>query len=288
MPSETEWIRHLLSDLPFSESIDPTLSLTQPRTVVVFADHGMDPARSEPLISSLVNARTKGAAAGLIHVGDRFYRARSALYDAASFVLRVGHWYPDGTSKVLPVALGPAATFLRAMKRRPEQAMTPAPQRRYLWSFAGQIHSKPTRVAMAKAFRPVRDGYLYETQQFKDPNALCGDDYQAILSQTIFALCPRAASVQEHLTADTFRAWEAAAAGAIPLVDNSYYAEAFGAPFPRIQDDWSDGPLYVENACLDRDRLLALQRQCHDWWAEYWRDVPRLVRRHVDAHDAGS
>jgi hypothetical protein len=283
---ETEWIRHLLSEMPCGESIDPRLSSTHPRTMFVVGDDGLDPTRSEQFISRLENARMQGIIVGLVHVSDRFYRAPSALYDAASFVIRVGHWHGNVAAKVLAVPIGPAASFLRAVRGGLEHEMTPALQRRYRWSFAGQVRSKPTREAMARAFRQVPNGYLYETEMFKDPHALGGDDYKAILSQSTFALCPRAMSVKALRTTDTFRAWEAAAVGAIPLVDNSYYAEAFGAPFPQVLADWSDGPRFIEDACREPDQLAALQRQCHDWWARYWRDAPRLVRQHVDVHAA--
>jgi hypothetical protein len=50
----------------------------------------------------------QGIIVGLVHVSDRFYRAPSVLYDAASFVIRVGHWHGNVAAKVLTVPIGPA------------------------------------------------------------------------------------------------------------------------------------------------------------------------------------
>jgi hypothetical protein len=205
-------------------------------------------------------------------------------------VIRVGHWASSFHPKVLTVPLGLSNAFVRAVSATSASGtpgFKPAGTRRYRWSFLGQLRSKPTRWAMRKAFASIPDGYVFETFRWNDPRRLTNVQYREMLSDSVFSLCPRGWSVRGHETIDSFRAYESAEAGAIPVVDSAYYADAYGAPFLIVREDWTDAPALVTELWADAEALHARQTACHAWWTRYRTRCQDAVVAHIAAFTPG-
>jgi hypothetical protein len=275
---ETEWVREFLGPVARGEAVDPSMSIVPTDAIVVVSDDGRDAGHSARLLAYLDRYASCGRPFGLVHLGDEWFKAPLRIYDAASFVIRAGHWSNHYPPKVLAIPLGPSARFVRADG---SQGMKAPQDRQYLWSFLGQIRSKPTRRAMIDAFASMPDGYLFETFRWNDPRRLTDSGYRGILSETVFSLCPRGWTTKGYCSVDSFRVYESAEVGAIPLVDSPYYRQAFDAPFPVVRPDWSDGPSLVRTLLSDQTKLVALQETCSNWWMERRRQLRETVELHL-------
>lgn len=110
-------------------------------------------------------------------------------------------------------------------------------------------------------------------------------DYLADMASAKVALCPAGAA-----TPDSFRVYEALAAGCVPIVDattsdpdypaSGYWPRAFGGtPFPII-GDWSDLDKYVRAILEDWERMAA---RCQGWWLQRLADERRWIADDVAA-----
>ena len=116
------------------------------------------------------------------------------------------------------------------------------------WWFAGQITHQRRKDAVA-ALSGIANGDLVETEGFTQ--GWPRDEYLEQMTLTKVAPCPSGPETQ-----DTFRLWEALAAGAIPIADAStptrhddgFWLRLFGEspPFPIIEDWATVGPVIGE------------------------------------------
>ena len=278
---ETEWVGELLAGIRANHSVNPRLSEVSGRSVIVFSENGRDASHSATVGACIKRLARAGDLRGLIHLSDEWYGAPLTHYADAPFVIRVGHWSAWLDPKILTVPIGLSSAFVRSAGAADSRPVKPAGERRFCWSFLGQLHSKPTRSAMIGAFASIPKGYIFETFRWNDPCRLTDANYREILSESVFSLCPRGWSTEGNQTVDSFRTYESADSGAIPLVDSAYYADAFGAPFPILRPDWNDGPELVRGLCADPSALHALQTRCHEWWRRYRRECAAAVRDHI-------
>jgi hypothetical protein len=284
---EAEWIRHLLSRLITHEVVDSSPP-TSTRCLVVLSDDGQSVRRTLQNRNYLTTRASTSSVLGLVHLSDEWFKASVQYYDFAAFTIRLGHWathYPDN---VLTLPVGVSSAFVRSQPAHEPFAVRPAGERTHLWSFLGQIHSKPTREAMREAFADVPNGYVFETSRWNDPNRLTDVEYRRILSDSVFSLCPRGWSAVGHCSVDSFRTYESAEAGAIPIVDSSYYRDAFDAPFPVVSPDWREAPAIVRSLYANPHTLRSLQRRCHEWWMAWRRSAPAAVEAHVQQFTAAA
>ncbi len=283
-----EWLLALLKGFDVECILDPDRSVRLDRAIVVPAPGGPD---SEARIGAhLRSFRERGLRVGLAHVTDECFDEPIGYYEHVDFVFRNhyrqsgqkpghGFYYPLGS----PVGL------------KENLVSKPINQRKYTWSFAGQI--KTSRQAMLKSAERIKGGYAHLTHDWDDPRGLSRKDYAALLSDTVFVLCPRG-----NCSVECFRLYEALDAGAIPIVEDegglamckefldprnfmriglwrrsywqyhfrnplkrqSYWEAAFGEfPVPRLMH-WETLETLLQR--IDIDRVSARIRE---WWGQH-------------------
>ena len=141
------------------------------------------------------------------------------------------------------------------------------------WAFAGQVTHERRR-ACVEALEGT-PGELHATESFAAGLDL--DEYLNLLTRARFAPCPGGPA-----TPDTFRAFEALEAGAVPILDDlpaaagyptGYWSTLFGDhPLPTITD-WSTAPEVLER--LDAE-WPACANDAQAWWLDEKR---RIVQR---------
>lgn len=235
--------------------------------------------------------RQQGFKVGFIHVGDEACIYSIDFYRDVDFVFRnyLRQEAQQLNKNCFYLPLGYKFGFCNELER-PEIS-----DRKYVWSFAGQ--PKNSRDKMLRVAEKIPGGFDHRTVTFNDPQGLSTKDYADLLSQTVFALCPRG-----NVSVDTFRLYEALEAGAIPIVEDrgyrqvlsevlnpisflkarcfkpiywslnnrylkteSYWLQAYGSDFPcpRIQD-WRS----LEQLLAEID-IESTSMKIQDWWKRY-------------------
>lgn len=150
--------------------------------------------------------------------------------------------------------------------------------------FAGQ-NTHPRREECITAARSLPDPLVVEVHETPGfGQGLARPDYLARLASAKVALCPAGSD-----TPDSFRCFEALAAGAVPIVDGRtadpdyperYWSFTFGSvPFPVIQD-WSELEKYILAVLDDWEAIAA---ECRAWWLRRLRDERRAMAADVAA-----
>ncbi|QNI32856.1 hypothetical protein H7849_02315 [Alloacidobacterium dinghuense] len=152
-----------------------------------------------------------------------------------------------------------------------------ASQRKYLWSFSGQL-AKSTRPDMAKALLPLKPYFLSTSDEISDLKFLTGEDYQQkrltrsdfsnLLLATAFSPCPMG-----NVQLECFRPYEALEAGSIPIVEKrltmDYYRDLLGEhPMPTVRS-WPEARHFIERMRQHPTEMDALQERCMSWWDGY-------------------
>jgi hypothetical protein len=286
---ESRWIEYLCSALSVDvHDAAPTDETASHALVVAGIDR--ESPKSSDLIRSLARRRGR-VCQGLVHLSDEYYRApRDGLYVECDVAIRVGYFQERLPAHVLTVPLGPSSEFMRVCSAEGIGA-TPRPpgQRRWTWCFMGQVVGKPTRSAMMARMQGIPNAYCYVgmTDWTKLNSGVPKADYARVLADSVIAPCPRGNSNVGDESADCFRTWEAAAMGAIPVVDSDYYRRAYGAPFPIVAADWHDAVAVLEPLLRDEAHAREVQRAVCDWWSRLRDALPRVVADHVRAWTAG-
>jgi hypothetical protein len=264
---ERDWISYLLGDFQVQFHLDPNHSLILPNAIVIIS---MDkPGKEQAIKNHLLAFKNAGKKVGLIHLSDEWAKAPiEEFYDHADFIFR-NYYRPTLANRpnCYYFGLGYRSGFAANVTRKPIE------QRRYQWSFAGEL--KTSRFQMMAAAYQVPGGKYHLTKRFNDPNGLSPAKYAAMMDESIFVLCPRGFN-----SLDCFRTYEALEAGAIPLVEDpahddsagklpdpsqSYWHQAYGETFPcpRI-GKWENLPAVISR--IDTQTAAAKTRR---WWADY-------------------
>lgn len=147
-------------------------------------------------------------------------------------------------------------------------------QKKYLWSFVGQVQN-PFRQECVEAlkFWGTKDSFLREVEMFggHGANGMDYQDYLDIMRQSTYVICPAGS-----MCVDSFRVYEALECGAIPIVDKrsprdpegfNYWDETYGInKMSLIQvDNWKEiGSLLFDLECGHR-----LHDKHGSWWRIY-------------------
>ena len=164
-------------------------------------------------------------------VPNEFFREDVFIIFQHYFML--DQWgYPMHNPLVYPMPLGPFADITNKL-------ILPLPERKYDFSFVGQIPDTGTR----DCFKRNLDKVINETgDKFKFfvkytdgfSQGLSRDEYLDVLGQSKVALCPQGANSDE-----TFRFFESVIMGSIPIVEHLprlwYYESS-----PHFQNKWID------------------------------------------------
>jgi hypothetical protein len=151
-----------------------------------------------------------------------------------------------------------------------------ASERRYLWTFAGDVN-KSDRRAMIRCFGGIRPHVIHSTTGWNSPDCLSTAVYRDLLLSTVFVPSPRG-----NCSLDCCRTYEALEAGCIPIVpapqvDEPFnsYQKVFGAmgfsegiPFPQVSE-WTDGVAFVAEMQRHPRSLEDLRLECYRWWIRY-------------------
>jgi len=263
---ERDWLRSLLGGMVAGEAVDNTWSHISDPMIVV--DNRLV-AEKAPYYRQ---AFERGTRVILVHLSDEAFRDDYGIYQYCDAVIR------NYRSEILAEAnstffipLGCKAGFVKA-------GVTPKPAaaRRHLWSFAGDV-KKYTRAEMLDAMSQLSEGFRHLTEGFNTTDCLSGDDYRALLDDTVIVPCPGGWSNLE-----TFRVYEALEAGCIPIVERrpgfDYFTDLLGPhPIPNVMR-WREAVELVRQLQAE-DRIEALRQTCAAWWQAY---KPRLAEEMQD------
>jgi hypothetical protein len=267
--TETDWFTFLLSDVVDEVVVDTEYSLTDGPAIHVVSANEV-PLRSRS--GYFERCRANSDDLTLLHASDEWYAGDYREYRHFDRVIRNHRtWLVRGPG-ICSIPVG-YPNGLAGPDR-----LTPANERKYLWSFKGEV--KASRIEMVEALRGVEPCFVRDS---KDGPWLTADEYRALLLDSVFLPCPMG-----NVVAETWRLYEALEFGCIPIVEKrlfiDYYRGLLGAePFLRVGKWREAGPLMRELVAAP-DELLRLQRTTVAWWAE----TKERVKREVTAFMRGS
>jgi hypothetical protein len=210
----------------------------------------------------------------LVHLSDEWFSGGYEVYRYFDLVIRQNRTYLAEGNGILTIPLGyPQGTHIGG-------PVLSAVERRYAWSFTGEI--KASRIAMASAFHGFEPQFLTRTDSISDAagKRLSKAEFDAVLGNTVFAPCPMG-----NANLETWRLYESLEFGCIPLVEHrltlDYFSDLFGPnPIPKFRN-WSEARQYAERAFGDKQYLLRKQTELRDWWTAYKAKVRSQVRAAV-------
>lgn len=140
--------------------------------------------------------------------------------------------------------------------------------KRYLWSFVGQVQDSRVETYKKIEKLPIGSGKLIKTTGFGGQNdGLPYVDYLQIFCNSKIVICPMGNNCP-----DTFRMYEALEAGALPIVEGERYWAEFNIPFPCIEH-WTELEWIINNYELHPEEVIRDTEKAVMWWKEYKRKV---------------
>jgi hypothetical protein len=305
---EEPWVRHLLAELPISRYAvkdlwSPPTARPRIHRLSMFLE-SLLPAPFRPTrrmlrrvvnpedfnvfvyntwgLDSAVRIELSKLLARFEHVGivsvDEPTRDSKETYKNVTFALRIGFHAKkyQGTRNLLVAPLGVPKNFIRP------QSVRDIMDREFSWSFLGEIKNMRRKNMVDQLKRVRGDHFFRPINSWNSEDSLRGARYSSILADSIFVPSPPG-----NVHCECYRTYEALECDSIPVVDDHYYRDAFGAPFPIVEPDWEDAP-QILNWLLDNgDSLERLHRKCRGWWEGVKKNYPRKARALADeAHAA--
>jgi hypothetical protein len=260
---EVDWLRDVLSDLVEEECTDLDLKCFDDNSIHVVSSNWRPLPAYEDYFRE---CRVRCHRLVLIHTSDEWFSGGYALYRHFDAVIRnfatalarqEGIWtIPEGY----------------ANGTRTAGALRPVTERRYVWSFTGEI--KASRVDMASAFSGLEPNFLAGTASIHTDGGkkLSKTEFDDVLENTIFSPCPMGNAILE-----TWRLYESLELGCIPIIETratlDYFSGLFGPhPIPSFTH-WDAACRYVENALADSSSLQRKQLEIRNWWAAKKQEV---------------
>jgi hypothetical protein len=272
---ELDWLQYLLRDFNVQPIFDREHRVVDDN--VILAASCSSPGQAALVRQHLQAFKRCGLKVGLFHLSDEYGFTPVDIYDHADFVFR--NYYRRNALRrpnCRYFALGYQSGFTQSLTHKP------IAQRRYTWSFAGQL--KSNRASMLEQANTVPGGYYRLTTKWNDPDGLDITQYAALLSDTVFALCPRGSK-----SVDCFRVYEALEAGAIPIVEDR-------STTGSILDILRPGGMQLISTLHPRDLWPNLKTHglASYWTAAYGSDFPCPRLSHwqnlsalIKSHDSG-
>ena len=223
----------------------------------------------------------EGKNAFLVHFLDETYEGGYERYEHFRGVVRIFWSTAFNPRKVLILPEGyknPPKPQFKAFKL--------ASQRKYLWSFDGELR-KSSRLDAVKALRHIEPHFLRDTgPTYGKPTLSFKPEYQEVLTDSAFAPAPMG-----NVTLETFRMYEALELGSIPLIETRraypYFEHLLGShPLPSFHR-WSDATAFVERYARDPAALDGLQQSCLAWWVDFKVGLSRRVREFIASAPQG-
>jgi len=283
---EVDWFRELFGKLKIRIIFDDSLETVRNRSILVVNANDYDRDRAgygEKLKKYISLASEKGYKIAVMQIGDEYYHAPTDFYGEVEFVIR--NHYTEKLNEhdnVYFLPLGYKKGFWDGCK---DFLPKLAKDRKYNWSFIGQVINKPTRHMMISSAFRIPYGFAYSNAKWEDMKSMGMGDYRNVLSESVFILCPRGWE-----NPDSFRLCEALEAGSIPVTEraNGYFEGMFGPknrmnegfrmgyPVPSVKS-WDDFPelFHSTNANLT-------QKRCIFWWGCYKDHLKEKIRSLVE------
>ncbi|MCB8882201.1 hypothetical protein ACELLULO517_18285 [Acidisoma cellulosilytica] len=254
---EADWIRDLLGTLIDQEALDLDCSCFDDNTIHVVSSNWKPLPQYE---SYFAQCRSRCKTLILFHASDEYFSGGNALYRHFDLVLRNFRTYLTTGPGILSLPFG----YSNGTRRSGDSK--PAKERRYAWSFTGEI--KASRIDMAAAMEGFGDNLFTRTASIDDAagRKLSKAEFDAILSDTVFSPCPMG-----NVILETWRLYESLELGCIPLIERrpslDYYRTLLGDhPVPTFAS-WRKARLFAETLYADKHSLAQLQTHIGDWWA---------------------
>lgn len=152
--------------------------------------------------------------------------------------------------------------------------------KKYIWCFAGQIHSQGDRKKMIESLKKC-DGeyYLHINESWQSVDSLSAEEYKKILKQSIFVPCPRG-----NTSVDTFRLYEALEVGAIPIVEKSDYWRNLLGEHPLIETaSWNNIYNDINLLLEDPQWIIDHSKKVQSWWVEYKKQLKQNIEKIIAA-----
>lgn len=254
---ESDWVEEVLSKVHYNEIIDGNYEIIENNSIVIICLH--DNTKYREYFAEYDKKQFKYA---IVHVGDELYGHPTDCYANAQFVLR-NYWHKKflNQKNVYAFPVG----YKREFWKNATKSIKNSKERKYTWSFAGQIVHKPTREAMIIHLKTVPNYFIHETFTWADPNSLSTNDYRELLLNTIFVPCPTG-----WWNLDSFRIGEALECGCIPIVEKKpfdYFSRLFSGKYPFLAvDTWDKAPALINELLANPIKLEQTRQRCHRWW----------------------
>lgn len=274
---EEDWLMELLSGLEITILDDGKFEKFINQSIIVISTAHNDRNDYEQYFQKL---HEMNYSFGIILLSDERYDSPTDFYKYAKFVFR-NYWHKKFSDQknVVTFSLGYKSGFWKDATKEVKNCNA----RNYIWSFAGQITGKPTRIDMIAHIKNIPKYFIHETFSWGDPQALSVTAYQDLLLNTIFVPCPTG-----FWNLDSFRVYEALECGCIPIVEKNpidYFANFYGEhPFITIES-WDQVPKIINSLMENRNHLEQRRVQCYRWWLDYKKKTHRkfvkIIRRNL-------
>jgi hypothetical protein len=250
---EISWLRRLLRGIPLEQMEDLSQSRVVPDSIVICKKLGQ--LRPE-LLRSI--SGTPGVI--LFHISDEWYLDRLEPYSSFVHVFRNYHHRGLRMEGITQIPMGPSRYRDGAQETRSVL------ERRYIWSFAGNLAS--TRRSLVRQLSDIEPNFLHVTGT-RDQSAkwLAPDEYLRILGDSVFVPCPMG-----NVNLESFRVYEALECGAVPIVERrpwlDYFTDLFG-PHPLLSvNNWKEARAVINSLRSDPVRLRDRQIEIQEWWRQ--------------------
>ncbi|MEL7035746.1 MAG: exostosin family protein [Cyanobacteria bacterium J06592_8] len=302
-----DWISSLFPEYQLNYVVDTKLKLVLENSVIVCnfikeIDHVLGGSYGQyhkylKRFNEYIEAfKKEGKSVGFIHMGDQYFRESISFYKNIDFIFR--EHYREEAHKKYPqcyyLPLGYKKGFVQELVDKNVK------ERKYYWSFAGQL--KASRYTMIESAKRIPGGQYYVTTQWNDPKGLTTQEYAALLNDTVFALCPMG-----NYSLDCFRVYEALEAGAIPVIESHsmkvifkkifnlkylvkyrdihywsrthrYWQRAYGSDFPCLQiTDWRNLEYLLGSTDVEKTA-----EQVKTWWENYKSSLIKFIEFKVE------
>ncbi len=262
---ETDWVLELLTGLEYETVDDMKFEKFIDNSIIVVC------AIQENMMPYFKKLHEMHYKFGIILLSDECYKCPTDFYQYAQFVFR-NFWHKkfNDDPHVVCFPLGYKQGFWNNCSQR---VIKEATQRKYCWSFAGQVGGKPTRTTMIDRMKRISPFYVHEIHTFADSRSLGTKEYRELLLESIFVPCGCG-----YWNIDSFRVCEALECGCIPIVETfplDYFKKFFGNhPFLAV-DSWDQAPELMKQLLTDPVALESKRLECMRWWDEYKKNLKK-------------
>lgn len=195
----------------------------------------------------------------LIQLSDETLIAKKIRNKNAKIILR-SYFNPNiNSSKTYTIPLGYQNGFQEIDNPKIED-------RKYIWSFFGQIYS--SRNFMVESLKTVQPNYVNQNKSFMSEDIVNPEEVKKVYRDTIFAPCP-----DGYINPDTFRIMEVLESGCIPIVKSfksiDYFKYVYGNHPFIVLKDWSEAIEIIKRYTEDKELLNSKQNEITLWYKEY-------------------